>query len=152
MGNWVRVITPMRRVSRGASHERHGVEELERGFGEGGDHRVRTVGDDRGRRWFRAAGRPGRTFDNDGTLWVEQPAPPQFDVVFRRWAEELRADPSLASRQPYKALVDKDQALFQGVATQDPTVVATLEEAFARSWTGRRPTRSRPRRATGWPR
>ncbi len=24
------------------------------------------------------------TFDNDGTLWVEQPLPPQFDFVFRR--------------------------------------------------------------------
>ena len=23
------------------------------------------------------------TFDNDGTLWVEQPLPPQFDFVFR---------------------------------------------------------------------
>ncbi len=79
------------------------------------------------------------TFDNDGTLWVEQPAPPQFDFVFRRWAEEVRADPSLASRQPYKALIDNDQTFFQGVATQDPTVVATLEEAFARSWTGTTP-------------
>ena len=79
------------------------------------------------------------TFDNDGTLWVEQPAPPQFDFVFRWWAEEVQADPSLASRQPYKALIDKDQAFFQGVATQDPTVVATLVEAFARSWTGTTP-------------
>ena len=79
------------------------------------------------------------TFDNDGTLWVEQPAPPQFDFVFRRWAAEVQADPSLASRQPYKALIDKDQEFFQGVANQDPAVVATLEEAFARSWTGTTP-------------
>jgi len=34
------------------------------------------------------------TFDNDGMLWVEQPLPPQFDFVFRRWAEEVKADPS----------------------------------------------------------
>jgi len=40
------------------------------------------------------------TFDNDGTLWVEQPLPPQFDFVFRKWAEEIKADPSLASEQP----------------------------------------------------
>ena len=43
-----------------------------------------------------AAGRNGRgfipaadriaTFDNDGTLWVEQPMPPQVDFVFRKWA------------------------------------------------------------------
>jgi phosphoserine phosphatase len=78
-------------------------------------------------------------FDNDGTLWVEQPVPPQFDFVFRRWTAEVRADPSLASRQPYKALVERDQTFFQRVATQDPAVVATLEEAFARSWTGSTP-------------
>lgn len=47
-------------------------------------------------------------FDNDGTLWVEQPLPPQFDFVFRTWAEEVQADPSLADQQPYKALLEKD--------------------------------------------
>ena len=38
------------------------------------------------------------TFDNDGTLWVEQPLPPQFGFVFGHWAEEIKADPSLAGR------------------------------------------------------
>src|SRR5499426_1070421 len=61
-------------------------------------------------------------FDNDGTLWVEQPIPPQFDFVFRKWGEEVKADPSLAEQQPYKALIDMDQAFFEGVATQDPEV------------------------------
>ena len=42
------------------------------------------------------------TFDNDGTLWVEQTHAPQFDFVFGHWAEEIKADPSLAERQPYK--------------------------------------------------
>ncbi|MFB7618180.1 HAD family hydrolase [Kitasatospora sp. NPDC056181] len=79
------------------------------------------------------------TFDNDGTLWVEQPLPPQFDFVFRIWEEEVKADPSLAARQPYKALVQRDQGFFEGVATQDPEVVATLLEAFARSWAGTTP-------------
>src|ERR1700755_2803221 len=68
-------------------------------------------------------------FDNDGTLWVEQPMPPQFDFVFRRWGEEVKTDPSLARLQPYKALVERDQAFFEGVATQDPAVVSTLVEA-----------------------
>src|SRR5277367_1295061 len=54
------------------------------------------------------------TFDNDGTLWVEQPLPPQFDFVFRKWAEEIKADPSLAGQQPYRAIVEKDQAFFAG--------------------------------------
>jgi phosphoserine phosphatase len=79
------------------------------------------------------------TFDNDGTLWVEQPLPPQFDFVFRRWAEEIQADPSLAEKQPYKAIIAKDPAFFAGVATQDPEVVGALLEAFARTWKGTTP-------------
>jgi phosphoglycolate phosphatase-like HAD superfamily hydrolase len=79
------------------------------------------------------------TFDNDGTLWVEQPLPPQFDFVFRKWAEEVKADPSLADQQPYKALIEKDEAFFEGAATQDPQVVAALLGGFARSWAGSTP-------------
>jgi hypothetical protein len=52
------------------------------------------------------------TFDNDGTLWVEQPLPPQFDFVFRHWGEEIKQNPSLAAQQPYKAVIEKDPALF----------------------------------------
>jgi phosphoserine phosphatase len=79
------------------------------------------------------------TFDNDGTLWVEQPLPPQFDFVFRRWAEEVKQDPSLAEKQPYKAIITKDMSFFAGVATQDPEVVGTLIQAFARTWKGTTP-------------
>jgi hypothetical protein len=78
-------------------------------------------------------------FDNDGTLWVEQPLPPQFDFVFRKWAEEVRADPSLAERHPYKALIERDQAFFEGAARQEPEVVSSLLEAFGRSWDGTAP-------------
>jgi phosphoserine phosphatase len=79
------------------------------------------------------------TFDNDGTLWVEQPLPPQFDFVFRRWAEEIKADPSLAEQQPYKAIIARDPAFFAGIAVQDPEVVGALLEAFARTWKGTTP-------------
>jgi len=79
------------------------------------------------------------TFDNDGTLWVEQPLPPQFDFVFRRWAEEVKADPSLAEQQPYKAVIAMDPAFFGGIATQDPEVVGTLLKAFSRTWEGTTP-------------
>ncbi len=79
------------------------------------------------------------TFDNDGTLWVEQPMPPQFDFVFHTWAEEVKQDPSLAGQQPYKAIAEQDPAFFAGVARQDPDVVATLLKAFSRSWAGATP-------------
>jgi hypothetical protein len=79
------------------------------------------------------------TFDNDGTLWVEQPLPPQFDFVFRKWGEEIAADPTLAEQQPFKSIVEKDMTYFAGVATQDPDTVRTLLAAFARTWQGTTP-------------
>ena len=78
-------------------------------------------------------------FDNDGTLWVEQPLPPQFDFVFGTWAREIKQDPSLSEQQPYKAILERDPAFFHGVATQDPEVISTLLRAFSRSWAGTTP-------------
>ena len=79
------------------------------------------------------------TFDNDGTLWVERPMPPQFDFLFQTWAIEVHKDPSLASKQPYKAIIEKDEVYFQGLITQDPKVVMPLEQAVAHSWAGTTP-------------
>ena len=79
------------------------------------------------------------TFDNDGTLWVERPMPPQFDFLLRTWAAETKTDPSLANRQPYKAIIQGDTAFFAGILTQDPNVVMPLEQAVARSWKGTTP-------------
>jgi len=79
------------------------------------------------------------SFDNDGTLWVEQPLPPQFDFVFRKWAEEIKAEPSLAEQQPYKALIEKDPVFLGALAVQDPKAVEPLLTAFTRSWAGTAP-------------
>jgi hypothetical protein len=40
------------------------------------------------------------TFDNDGTLWVEKPAPQQFDFLFRAWTEAVKKDPPLLRNSP----------------------------------------------------
>ena len=79
------------------------------------------------------------TFDNDGTMWVEQPAPPQADFLIRVWAKALKDDPSLGTRQPWKAIIEHDEAFFQGLATQDPDVVASIEGAVATTWAGTTP-------------
>ena len=50
------------------------------------------------------------TFDNDGTLWCEKPQYVQADFVFRRWKQMAQADPAKAKEQPYKAVVENDQA------------------------------------------
>ncbi len=79
------------------------------------------------------------TFDNDGTLWVEKPAPPQADFLIRVWTQAARNDPSLCSRQPYKAIIEQDMDYFQGLVIQDPDVVASLEGAVAETWAGTSP-------------
>ena len=78
-------------------------------------------------------------FDNDGTLWVEQPLPPQFDFVFGKWAQEIKADPALAHQQPYKGIFERDPAFLAGILTQEATVVASLLRAFTRTWAGTTP-------------
>ena len=47
-------------------------------------------------------------FDNDGTLWSEKPVIIQLDYIIGQWAAELRRDPSLAERQPYRAVATGD--------------------------------------------
>jgi phosphoserine phosphatase len=47
-------------------------------------------------------------FDNDGTLWTEKPMPTQLHYIVAQWAAAAAADPALADRQPYKAVVTGD--------------------------------------------
>ncbi len=59
------------------------------------------------------------TFGNDGTLWCEKPQYVQAEFIFRRWKQMVQADPAKAKEQPYKALVENDQAVqeFFAMAT-----------------------------------
>ena len=57
-------------------------------------------------------------FDNDGTLWCEQPMPVQAVFLFRRLAEQAAADPSLVARQPWKAVVGNDRAWLGAAMTE----------------------------------
>lgn len=56
-------------------------------------------------------------FDNDGTLWCEQPMPIQADFILRRLAEMAEADPELRERQPWKAAHERDQEWLGTVMT-----------------------------------
>lgn len=49
-------------------------------------------------------------FDNDGTLWVEQPIYTEARFLADRVGALVEANPDLAGRQPYKAVLDKDLA------------------------------------------
>ncbi|WP_432937005.1 HAD family hydrolase [Kribbella sp. CA-253562] len=78
-------------------------------------------------------------FDNDGTLWCEKPMPIQADFLLRRIGEMAQADPSLTSRQPWKAVAAKDygwlnQAIvkhYEGDDTDLKVMAAGLLGAYA---------------------
>ena len=49
-------------------------------------------------------------FDNDGTLWCEKPAYPQLLFMLDELRRAVGADPSLAEREEYRAMIDHDSA------------------------------------------
>jgi phosphoserine phosphatase len=71
------------------------------------------------------------TFDNDGTLWCEKPLYVQADFVLRTWKAMVESDPTLAERQPYKALVENDMAWLADIVSHVPDVVRGVSDAFA---------------------
>lgn len=79
------------------------------------------------------------TFDNDGTLWVEQPAPPQVPFLLEKLAAQVGAEPSLAEREPYAAIVAKDKTFLDAVARQEPEAVRSFLDALGAAWEGTTP-------------
>jgi phosphoserine phosphatase len=69
-------------------------------------------------------------FDNDGTLWCEQPMPIQADFILRRLSEMAQADPGLRGRQPWKAAYERDYGWLAAVLAEhyagNDTNVGTL--------------------------
>ncbi|PUU71911.1 haloacid dehalogenase-like hydrolase [Flavobacterium sp. WLB] len=51
-------------------------------------------------------------FDNDGTLWAEKPLVQEL-FAFYRVKKMVGADPELAQKQPFKAVLDKDKSYFE---------------------------------------
>jgi phosphoserine phosphatase len=79
------------------------------------------------------------TFDNDGTLWVEKPTPVQLNFLFLAFARRVQNEPSLADKQPYKAILERDKIFSQNVIEQKPEAIISLEDALAREWSGKTP-------------
>jgi FMN phosphatase YigB (HAD superfamily) len=79
------------------------------------------------------------TFDNDGTLWCEQPMPIQLDFILGRLAAMADQDPELRTRQPWQAAYTKDYGWLgrvitrhdQGDDSELPTLAAGILQAFA---------------------
>jgi phosphoglycolate phosphatase-like HAD superfamily hydrolase len=82
-------------------------------------------------------------FDNDGTLWCEQPYQVQIFFLIDRVKELAAKDPSLREKQPFKALLDHDRAALHALGKKGLMELAfathagmSVEEfdAIARSW------------------
>src|SRR5215468_9333314 len=58
------------------------------------------------------------TFDNDGTLWCEQPLQVQVFFLIDRIKALAGQDASLRERQPYKALLEHDLKTLHGLGRQ----------------------------------
>jgi phosphoglycolate phosphatase-like HAD superfamily hydrolase len=69
-------------------------------------------------------------FDNDGTLWTEQPLQAQVFFLIDRVKEVVAKDPSLAARQPYKAFIARDLATLHALGKK------AILELFAATHTG----------------
>lgn len=78
-------------------------------------------------------------FDNDGTLWVEQPFPAQTGFLFEKLMERVKADPSLAEEEPYKAIITKDPTFMQALGQQVPEVIIAFLNGVGKAWEGTTP-------------
>ncbi len=70
------------------------------------------------------------TFDNDGTLWCEKPNYVQADFFLRRLNQMAEEDPSWRTRQPWKALYERDHKWLAKLMTHIPELTAGVTEAF----------------------
>jgi phosphoglycolate phosphatase-like HAD superfamily hydrolase len=78
-------------------------------------------------------------FDNDGTLWVEQPAPAQTGLLLGKLVEQVKADPSLAEEDPYKGIITQDPVFLQALAQQVPETVIAFLSGVGKAWEGSTP-------------
>lgn len=86
------------------------------------------------------------TFDNDGTLWCEQPMQAQIFFAQDRLKALAETDPSIVRHQPFKAFLEHDLKAIRSLGKQGVFEVAfathagITEEEFeqiARDWLGR---------------
>lgn len=91
------------------------------------------------------------TFDNDGTLWCEQPIQVQFFFGRARLEALAAGDPSLKERQPFKAFLEQDartihelgkKGFFEVAAATHAGMSEDDFDAYARAWlkTAKHPT------------
>jgi len=79
---------------------------------------VRTTTDPASRQFVPLAQRVA-TFDQDGTLWVEQPMYAQVAFALDRVKDVVKAQPALAGEAPFKAVVSGDRETMARFTEED---------------------------------
>src|SRR5215472_14313546 len=64
------------------------------------------------------------TFDQDGTLWVEQPIYSQFVYCFDRVPDVVKARPELANVEPFKTVMAQGRAAIAQLSHEDLVKIA----------------------------
>jgi hypothetical protein len=64
------------------------------------------------------------TFDQDGTLWVEQPIYTQVAYCLDRVPAVVKAKPELADVEPFKTVLSGDRAALAKLSMKDIEVIA----------------------------
>ena len=64
------------------------------------------------------------TFDQDGTLWVEQPIYTQLTYCFDRVPVVVKAKPELAKIEPFKTVLSGDRAAVAKLSLKDLEIIA----------------------------
>lgn len=67
------------------------------------------------------------TFDNDGTLWAEQPIV-QMLFIFHRVKELAAQDPKLKDKHPFKAVIENDTEAMKKFNEKDLVELVTLTQ------------------------
>jgi phosphoserine phosphatase len=69
------------------------------------------------------------TFDQDGTLWVEQPIYAQVIFAFDRLATIVKDRPELNATEPFKTVLSRDMAAIKKLTLKDLEPIAAVTHA-----------------------
>jgi phosphoserine phosphatase len=67
--------------------------------------------------------------DMDGTFLLEKPMPVNMDVIIRLMMDQIAGNPSLALKQPYKAINEQDWTYFDTLGYDENGVFSLLRNA-----------------------
>jgi phosphoserine phosphatase len=89
---------------------------------------VKTVSDEANPAFIPVPDRVAVT-DMDGTFLLEKPMPVNMDVIIRLMMDQIAGNPSLALKQPYKAINEQDWTYFDTLGYDENGVFSLLRNA-----------------------